>query len=405
MASDKICVIPWIHLNIIPKGKVYHCCMTTDFDNYAGDLNSQTLEEIWNGDYLKTIRKQMINGVEPKACSRCFDEEKTRGLSNRTAQNKYFSKKLEEIPIITTDDGHVEQIDLKYWDFRFSNLCNFKCRTCGPEFSSSWMPDAEKLGWNAKNKKVLNINEVGQNTNIDFLKKYVNSVEKIYFAGGEPLLMDEHWQILEMLDQAGRHDVILTYNTNLSKLTYNGKNVLDYWKKWGRKVWLWPSIDEIDERAELVRSGTNWATVEKNLIEVADIGIHVKPNITVSALNVFRIPEILDRLVDIGAIRQEEENWCNFAFNMVEYSPRYHVSALSDDLRNTTIERIEQWIENFNNKNNTDCRSIFLHLLWHLKKPFNYENARDLKEVTETIDRLRNEKTVEIIPELIEVLS
>lgn len=405
MPSDKICVIPWIHLNIIPKGKVYHCCMTTDFNNYAGDLNTQTLEEIWNGEYLKNIRKQMIEGIEPKACSRCFDEEKTRGLSNRTAQNKYFNKKLQEIPIITKNDGHVDQIDLKYWDFRFSNLCNFKCRTCGPEFSSSWMPDAEKLGWNSKNKKVLNINEVGQNTNIDFLKKYVNDVEKIYFAGGEPLLMDEHWQILEMLDQASRYDVILTYNTNLSKLTYNGKNVIDYWKKWGRKVWLWPSIDEIDERAELVRSGTNWKTVENNLVSVSNIGIHVKPNITVSALNAFRIPEILDRLVDIGVIRQEEENWCNFAFNMVEYSPRYHVSALPDSLRKHAIEKIETWIENFNNKNKTDCRSVFLHLLWHLEKPFSYENSKDLKEVTEIIDDIRNEKTIEVIPELKEVLS
>lgn len=406
MNKDTICVIPWVHLNIIPRGKVYPCCMTTDFGNFAGDLNTQSIEEIWNSDYMKSIRVKMINGEEPKMCSRCFEGERSSGQSTRRNHNNYFQNKLKDIPIITKADGHVDDIDLKYWDFRFSNLCNYKCRTCGPEYSSSWIPDARELGWQdeKKDEKVININ-VEDSSNVDFLRKYVDVVEKVYFAGGEPLLMDEHWQILEMLDEKERHDVILTYNTNLSKLTYKDKNVLDYWKKWGRRVWLWPSIDEIDERAELIRSGTNWKNVEKNLKNVVELDIHIKPSVTVSNMNVFRIPEIVQRMIDIGVVRESDENWHNFSFNVLEFGAHFHVSTLSDSTRMKVKEKLEKFISDFNSKYNTDIRYKFLHLFWHLEKPHNPDQARLFKTKTNRIDQIRNENTLSVIPELRELFE
>lgn len=405
MENNKICAIPWVHLNIIPRGKVYPCCMTSEHEKFAGDLNTDTIEEIWNSEYMKNLRTEMINNNEPKMCKRCFDSERSSGTSNRTNHNKYFKSKLAEIPVITAPDGFVEKVDLKYWDFRFSNLCNYKCRTCGPEFSSSWIPDAMATGWDrGDNKKVLNVNSVDETTNIDFLTKYINTVEKIYFAGGEPLLMDEHWQILDMLDKAGRYDVILTYNTNLSILSYKGKNVLDYWKKWGRNVWLWPSIDEIDDRAELIRSGTNWKNVQENLVEVSTLDIHVRPGITVSAMNVHRIPEILDRLIEVGIIKEEHEEWKNFSFNIVEYGPKFHISVLPSSTRREIKDRLEQYIVTYKEKYQVDIRPSFLHLFWHLDKPWNHENAEKFKEFTMVMDKLRNEDTLLVIPELKDIL-
>jgi hypothetical protein len=381
--------------------------MTSDYKTFAGDLTTQTIEEVWNGDYMKNLRKDMINGVEPKACSKCFEAERSGGSSTRMNHNKYFSKKLAEIPVITAADGHVDQVDLKYWDFRFSNLCNYKCRTCGPEFSSSWIPEGKELGWlsEADSKKTINIATVDETTNVDFLKKYVGTVEKIYFAGGEPLLMDEHWQILDMLDQAQRYNVILTYNSNLSKLTYKDKNVLDYWAKWGRRVWLWPSIDEVDDRAELIRSGTNWENVEANLRAVNALNIHTRPSITVSAMNVFRIPVIIDRLIEIGTIKKEYENWSNFSINVVEFSPRFHVSILSDAYRKEIKQQLEDYIANYKIKYGVDIRHLFLHLFWHLDKPQNIKWLEDFKNFTATIDKMRGENTLATIPELQEALG
>lgn len=404
--KNTICAIPWVHLNIIPRGKVYPCCMTTDFEGYAGDLNTQTIEEIWNSDYMKKVRVQMINGEEPKMCSRCFESERSSGQSSRKNHNSQFRTKLEEIPIITREDGHVENVDLKYWDFRFSNLCNYKCRTCGPEYSSAWIPDARDLGWQdeKRDEKVFNIN-VNETNNVDFLEKYVTVVEKIYFAGGEPLLMDEHWKILDMLDKQNRHDVVITYNTNLSKLTYKDKNVLDYWKKWGRRAWIWPSIDEIDERAELIRSGTNWPLVEKNLKEIAKLEIHIKPNITVSNMNVFRIPEIIQRLIDIGIIKQEYENMENFNLNVLEFSQFFHVNTLSDEFRVEIKEKLLKFIDDYKSKYNVDIKHKFMHLFWHLEKPFNADMAAMFKRKTEKVDALRGESTLEVIPELKDIFE
>lgn len=405
--KNTICAIPWVHLNIIPRGKVYPCCMTSEHRTYAGDLNTQTIEEIWNSDYLRNIRMQMINGEEPNMCKRCFESEKSSNFSTRINHNRYFAKKLEEIPNITDANGYVEHVDLRYWDFRFSNLCNYKCRTCGPEFSSSWIPDAKEMGWVSYNesKKVLNIESVDENRNVDFLKKYVDTVEKVYFAGGEPLLMDEHWQILDMLDEKQRYDVVITYNTNLSVLKYKNKNVIDYWKKWGKRVWLWPSIDEIDERAELIRSGTNWKVVEENLKLVSQIGIHCKPGLTISNMNVHRIPEIIWRLVDIGAINEHDENYQNFSFNIVEYNPQFHVSSLPNHTREKIKEKLEKFISDYNSKFNVDIKHKFLHLFWHLDKPFNQENLSNFKLYTKKLDHIRNENLVEVIPELRDILN
>lgn len=400
--KNTICAIPWVHLNIIPKGKVYPCCMTTEFDKFAGDLNTDTIEEIWNSEYMKSIRVQMINGEEPKMCSRCFEGERSSGQSTRLNHNNYFKTKLEEIPIITKSDGHVDEVDLKYWDFRFSNLCNYKCRSCGPDYSSSWIPDSKALGWYKleSDDKVISINNVDESTNVEFLKKYIDKVEKIYFAGGEPLLMDEHWQILEMLDEAKRYDVIITYNTNLSKLTYKNKNALDYWKKWGRKIWLWPSIDDIDDRAELIRSGTVWSNVENNLKEVLKLDIHLKPSPTISIFNVFRIPEIIQRMIDIGVIRESDEYFHNFSFNVLEFPHYYHVSVLPYEYRIEIKQKLEKFIEDFNTKYNTDIRYKFLHLFWHLEKPTNPTAVHTFINTTKQLDELRGENTFETIPEL-----
>lgn len=404
--SNTLCVLPWVHLNIIPRGKVYHCCMTTEYDKFAGDLTTQSIDEVWNSSYMKNIRRDMLNGVEPKACSKCFESERSSGTSTRLNHNKYFKSKLSEISVITEPSGHVDKVDLKYWDFRFSNLCNYKCRTCGPEFSSAWIPDAEKLGWNNnRDQKVIGINAVDQSTNVTFLKKYVNTVEKIYFAGGEPLLMDEHWQILDMLDESQRYDVILTYNSNLSKLTYQNKNVLDYWAKWGRKVWLWPSIDEIDDRAELIRSGTNWKNVEDNLKAVTALNIHVRPSITVSAMNVHRIPEILDRLIELEVIKKEYEDYKNFSINIVEYSPYFHVSIIPLKFRQQIKKRLEDYLVEYKEKYDVDVRSHFLHLFWHLDKPWDADGMEKFKTNMNKLDILRNEDIFKTIPELKEMLA
>jgi radical SAM protein with 4Fe4S-binding SPASM domain len=395
-----LCVLPWIHLNIEPSGSVRPCCMMTDQNYIAGNLNKQTVEEIWNDEPLRKLRREMLAGEKPVACTKCWRSEDATGLSNRVHNNKNFSSKLAEIPVITDSTGYTDKIDLRYWDFRFSNLCNYKCRSCGPHFSSAWIPDADKLGYlpeEFKNKKVFQVKEVDEGTNVDFLEKYIDIVEHIYFAGGEPLLMDEHYKILDMLVAKNRFDVIIKYNTNISTFTHKKYNVLDYWDKWGQNLQLWPSIDEIGERAELIRSGTNWNNVEANLKTLVEKKYNVRPGITVGAWNVFRLPEIIQYLTDIGIIRPQHRN---FYFNMLLNPSHYHMHILSDEHKAEISAKLRKFVKEYNDRYQTNILPDFEYVLSELNVPHDPIMAKKFVYVSQAVDGIRDENIYNVIPEL-----
>jgi MoaA/NifB/PqqE/SkfB family radical SAM enzyme len=291
-------------------------------------------------------------------------------------------------------------MELKYWDFRFSNLCNLKCRTCGPRFSSAWVPDAKKLGYTDQ-EKVWNIESVDDMSNFDFLKEQVKHVEKIYFAGGEPLLMPEHWQMLDMLVENKRFDVSLSYNTNCTTLTYGKKNIIDYWKQWDfGKLEVWPSLDEIDERAELVRSGTRWKDVEANLKQLIELpNAIIRPGLTIGGLNVFRLPAIIDRLMDLGVLK-EKFGYINFFLNLVMDPGYYHVKILPDEYKQKISADLLKYCDDFNKKYNTNINIHFDHILHELSLPHDPRAAKAFLGLSASMDMLRNEKTFEVIPEL-----
>lgn len=408
-----LCAIPWNHLNFEPNGKVIPCCLTSTFEYFLGDLYEDSIEEIWNSERQKKLRVQMMEGKEPEICVKCFSREKVTGESNRVYVNQesFGKKTLKDIPSMTYTDGSVDRIELKYWDFRFSNLCNLKCRTCGPRYSSNWVEDAKKMGgyeyelkgvWARDNKKVFNIDTINDISKLDFVEENINIVEKIYFAGGEPLIMPEHWYILDLLEKYERFDCQMHYNTNASTFIWQGKDAIDYWNKWEKnKVEVWPSIDEIGKRAELVRSGTIWSKVDKNLRRLTESdNITVRPAITVGALNIFRVTEIIDYFLEIEIIN-ENGNWNNFFLNLVEWPEHYHVSVLSNDLKDDTINKIENYIERYKNRYNQDVSSAFTHILHELKKPHDRRMAKQFLNFSGRLDRIRNENIFETIPELI----
>lgn len=405
MTKDTLCVVPWAHLNFEPNGKVVPCCLTSHHNYFAGDLNNESIEEIWNSNNMKKLRKEFIAGVEPKICATCFDREKVTGESGRYYQNKEFKNVIKIIPEITQPDGAVPDMKLLYWDFRFSNLCNFKCRSCGPRYSSSWVPDYKKLGWTIEDDaKVTNIQSVEGVTNYDFLKDQVQHVQKVYFAGGEPLLMPEHWQTLELLVANKRFDVKINYNTNCSTFTYGGKNVLDYWRQWEDwKIEVWPSIDEIGKRAELIRAGTVWTKVEENLKLLTTLdNITVRPGMTIGAWNVRRLPAIINHLIDLGVVNAKHK-YQNFFVNLLQHPSHYHVSILPDDYRAETIVELKSFVQAHNKKYNTTIDHVFTHIIHELEKPFNLQAAKKFLWNTEKVDGIRDEDLFKVIPEMLAV--
>ena len=191
--SKTFCIYPWIHIHAYPTGEVYPCCHAEMGIGQIGNCREQTLEEIWNNPRQRQLRLDMLSETPNAACGRCYEQEKSGFFSGRQSANKHHGHHIREI--YTTDStGANDVMVLTYWDIRFSNLCNLRCRSCGHIFSSQWYQDQVKLAgpeW-GKNNKVLNYAGRTETDIWEQLEPHLDYVEQIYFAGGEPLLMEEH---------------------------------------------------------------------------------------------------------------------------------------------------------------------------------------------------------------------
>lgn len=391
--QSKICIAPWNHININPDGNVYPCCLTVENTEPFGNLNKKSLEDIWNGERWRQLRLDFLEGKEPSSCTRCFEREKNLNHSSRIYKNIRFPLDVENAPNRTSKDG-TANLALKSWDLRFSNLCNFKCRTCGPAYSSAWLSDALALkqGVDDTTPKMQAVNHISLYPTNEYIDKYISDVQYIYFAGGEPMLMDSHWYILQQLCDKKRFDVHLSYSTNLSVLEYKGMHAVSYWKQFKKGcVEVWPSIDEIGSRAELLRSGTKWSVVLKNLKQLLTIDcISVRPTLTVSSYNVMRLPEIFDFLFNLGL--KDISLW------LVRDPAHMSIKHLPLEYKQRAMMKILE----YGLKQDINI-AIFDELFALLREQGDIKMLRQFIIRTEQLDRLRYEDTYKVMPELKEI--
>lgn len=324
-------------MNTQPNGDVYQCCMAP-YRQTCGSTKNNTLEEIWNNDYMKTLRLNMLNDKPSDSCSRCYTLEKSNIRSSRESFNKKFENKIDELVPKTQPDGTVPEMHLLYWDFRFSNICNFKCRMCGPALSSLWQEEEDKIKGIKSQEKIIHIDNYSVNTISSYIDKYIDVVEEIYFAGGEPLLMDEHYYILDELLKRNRTDVYLRYNTNLSKLTYKNKNVLDYWKQFSH-VHVYASIDAVGSVAEYIRHGTKWKIIEDNIKKITDLNVdYFGISASIQIFNIFDVPELIDRMIALGV-----DPIKIMITNMVTHGEQFNLQTLPRFMKDKAEQKLRDY--------------------------------------------------------------
>lgn len=275
--SPYFCTAPWTHTYVSPQGERRLCCASREqasFQKQYIDTGTDTrsefsplpLVEHWNSEYMKDIRKRILAGEKIDQCQVCNDQ-----ILNLHTYKQYFTEtlfphKIEEIIKSTDDTGYTTMSPVSY-DYRISNLCNFKCRMCGEQLSSSW--ESEKILHNKidfrKNKwmdpSVRNkINSFQTEVLEEELQKAVNNetIEEIYWVGGEPLMWERHWTIMNQLVETGKSkDVVIRYNTNLSRIKYKNYNLYDMLPHF-KKINICASIDGVGDIGEYIRTGINW---------------------------------------------------------------------------------------------------------------------------------------------------
>ena len=259
----KGCILPWMHLYSTVDGQFNLCCHINTRSKNAMASYKDDISTIWNNEKYKKVRTDFLEGNPPISCKRtCYDVEKLGGISNRMQVNQRFAK-FKKLQDFTQEDGSVKNNPI-YLDIRFGNKCNFKCRICGPYSSSTWFKDASKISDFAGAPRQLEDYYTDNDDFWAYLDQIKDSIRYFYFAGGEPLIMDGHYKLLQWLIDNNKTNVELTYNTNLSTLTYKNHNVFELWKHFDN-ISLWPSVDGYKEHCTYSRTNFSWDKFENNL--------------------------------------------------------------------------------------------------------------------------------------------
>ena len=285
--SKTFCPLPWIHLATRPNGDVRVCCTAnasgagiTDEkeaglvkeDGVAMNLRDHTIEEVFNSSHMRRTRLQMIKGEVPVSCKKCFAEEEKGITSKRQWETREWATRLDLQKLVkqTKEDGTVP-VNVPYFDLRLGNLCQLKCVMCSPHDSSSWIKEWKLQYPQYKNEEL--VRDQGWNEEFDYtwykkgsfiesMKGQVENIQELYFAGGEPLLIPEHYKILEFLVEEGfAKDVNLRYNSNGLELP---DKLFELWQHF-KEVRFNFSIDAYGQRNNYIRYPSQWEDVAKNL--------------------------------------------------------------------------------------------------------------------------------------------
>jgi len=390
MDNENFCMAPWVHMSVWQTGDAYPCCIY-DWTKSVGNINNDGFAGVWNSNDMKELRIRMLNNQVSEGCAKCNYYDKQGILSYRYKFNNEYNHHYDLVEQ-TNSDGSVDKLNIAYFDVRFSNLCNMKCRTCGPHFSSKWAEDTEGK------PKIVEINHPEMWTEIETM---LDSIEEIYFTGGESMFMEQHYRLLDMLIENG-HTPKLTYNSNASRLALGGKHIDNYWKHFDN-IFYGVSLDQIGPKAEYTRHGQPWKTIFENLIYIRDNfdQVTIQPNPTVNVLNILDLREIILFLFDNNLATDFDINLSNILVGPTWLS----ITILPEELKQRAKDSLEQLKIDLDQYTMYNERKQFLidgidSIINYLFSRNDQNLINEFKVEMQKTDKIRNENFVEVFPEL-----
>jgi len=386
------CMLPFTHLSTRVDGRIAPCCRSMDT---VGDITKNTLQEVWNNDYMQKLRTQFLNNERPEGCWQCWKLEDQGSVSMRQSMNKFREH------MIPKNLSAKMPFEIPVLELKLSNLCNFRCRTCKPDLSTTWMKDWDKVKheYDAIGMKYSTGRQENYDTDtvLEDLTKLGPSLEIIEFAGSEPLMDPMHYKVLDAL-QPFAHNIQVKYSTNLSRLTYGRYNALQAWKNF-KGVDLSLSIDGYPELNEYIRTEANTSTLKENLNLVrTELGDKFEGRIALcySAWNVLGLTESYDYFtLDLDMPVHGNIAWAPSFISPQVLPKSLKQSATAkykkylNDLPNLkTSEKYKKRIERFINMNMN-----FLNAEDH------HEHFERFISFTTKLDKSRNTSLEKVIPE------
>lgn len=385
--QDTFCILPWTHLYVGPDGNVLPCCQG-DQQYPMGNVRNQSIDNILKSSKFNKLRSNMLSNVRSKECSRCYTLEDNNLQSYRVENNNQW-RHLDNIQY--NKDGTIDKFKPVYIDIRLNNICNLKCRMCSSYFSSSIAAEDKELYGVISNS----LRNQERKYELKEILEYIPFVEKIYFAGGEPLLAPEHYEILNKLIDCNNTNIEILYNTNFTNLVFRDTDITTLWNKF-TKVRIGASIDAMDTAAEYIRHGTKWTTIEQNLNKIKQKSPHVDFVVTSTV-----------GFMNVTSLIKLQQHWHNN--NILDISKFSLTTTISPDHLTVNVlptrhkERLDkiikehiQWCINHNAKTLASQWNDVLQYMW------SSDNSHYLGEfvrITKMLDLHRGESFVNVFPE------
>ena len=346
--SCTFCMHPFTGLATREDGAIKVCCRSAPI----GFIQDQTLEEVWNGDAMREVRRQVLNDERPDVCKPCFDleDQGVQSLRQRHVEGVIPEARINLYPnaLDALEEDYTMPFELPTMEIKLNNLCNLKCRMCNPLDSTSWKDWGEVTEFYKKENNILIpivdklVNKPGQYigpfdnsdnwwTSFEKLLPYFRRVE---FAGGEPLMDPYHYKILDKLAEYG-DNIEIKYATNGTTLGIKGgRTIHDYWPKF-KSVAVNVSIDGVHVIYEYIRGNGKFSEIEENVKIFKSF-----PNVsrvvgafTVQANNIMQIDKVIEYfLQDMGII---------FYSHRVNYPMALSAQVLPPELKQQVITKLE----------------------------------------------------------------
>ena len=314
---SSLCLAPWVHTYLSPQTERRMCCASREpaqnFEQYidtksgTGTYIPITLEQHWNSEHMKSVRRRMIAGETLSESEVCNDQ-----LLNTDVYRTYFwhlfKHKYNDLMSSTHEDGSCDVLPVS-WDYRFSNLCNFKCRTCGDMLSSAWESEQKTHGivnWeDSKNNWMRPAvrEQISKFQDSQIEKEFGDAVEQhrveeVYWVGGEPLMYEQHWRYMKRIIELGDGaQVYARYNTNLSKVEYRGINLYRDILPGLRDWQICASLDGTGAIGEYIRTGLDynqWLENFHNAVAIRRNSRQVRIDFTLTLPGMFEIVPITE---------------------------------------------------------------------------------------------------------------
>jgi organic radical activating enzyme len=313
--SPTFCALPWIHVATRPNGDARLCCVTNASGAKTGDhevglvkkengrpanFGKDTLLSAFNNEYMKSVRKTMLEGGIPASCTKCFEEESNGVVSKRLWELYEWNRDgldFQQLIKDTAEDGSVPPI-IRYMDLRLGHTCNLKCVMCSPHDSSRWLQDYDKVMDGLKSKVVkfqLNFEKTEFNNTWyekpefwEEVFEQIPNITQLYFAGGEPLMIKEHRRFLDEIIRRGyAKNISLRYNSNG---IFVNEDIINVWSQFKQVRYAF-SIDAQGDRNHYIRFPADWSDIERSLrlMDEAPDHIHCAIACAVQALNIKHI--------------------------------------------------------------------------------------------------------------------